>query len=348
MVGRAIVPVLLSLGCAGSAWANDSLAVEVTNASGNPVVVNNGQAVGTIQLLYTVNATEFPLGEFATFDVSWLVSRNEKKPTNYGSGIQFRLEQSQQGGNVDLAPSPETFSLTTAGQSGISRVTVSIAPDKSGNLPSSADGTDLVGNLKLDAGSSVGTVTNIQVHIRLVHPTTCLKLYTFVTDQDFTLGILETTSVKVQNRTGRVTSSTPGQFSDNVLIANTCAVDQSFDLKVGLDRSFSAKPNGNPVKTYNAAGEFDSASFNAIRVGDGSPNGTNLCLQNVTVPAGTSFLATVHSELADGLSQAGLPGDGDFNFTATVHQTINTGCTGTLDPLVSPNPATFTLPFTID
>ena len=325
------------------------------NATESPVIVNNGQAVGTIQLFYTVKATDFPLGEFATFDVNWLLSQGQQKPMDYGSGETFHLTQDQQGGHVDLLPNPETFTLTAAPQSGTSKVTVYIAPDKSGKLPSTADGTDLVGNLKLDAGSKVGTVTNIQVHIRLAHPTTtaCVKAYTFVTDQDYNLGILSTTSLKVPTngaKAGLVNSSQPGQFSDNVLVVNTCGDEQSFDLGIGLDSSFSTNPSGNAgnaVVTYDAAGEFDNTNFNAIMSNSGINKGQNLCLQNVTVAAGATLLATVHSKVMDNWPQGSLPGDGSFDFTASVYQNVNASCSGPLHSLVSPNPATFTLPFTI-
>jgi len=211
------------------------------------------------------------------------------------------------------------------------------------------DGTDLVGNLKLDAGSKVGTVTNIQVHIRLVHPTDCLKVYNFVTDQDFNLGILDSTSLNVPKngaKAGKVTSSQPGQFSDNVLVVNTCGSDQSFDLRIGLDSSFTTN-GANAVKTYNAAGEFDSSNFNTILSGTGTPKGQSLCLQNVTVAAGTSFLATAHSKITDNWPQTSLPADGTFDFAASLYEQVNASCSGSLHSLASPNPAAFVLPFTI-
>ena len=350
-VAFAAIAVVSGL-AAGNAWAKDSMAVSVTNATGAPVVVNNGQAVGTIQLFYTVNASAFTMGEFAAFDVKWVTSAGGGKATDYSEAVTFSLLQDQQGGFVDLVPNPSAFTLTATGQGDTSRVTVYIAPDKAGNLPPSVDGTELVGNLKLDAGSKVGTVTNIQVHIRLVHPTgPCLKVYNFVTDQDFNLGILNSASVNIGKngaKAGKVVSSQPGQFSDNVLIANTCATDHSFDLKIGLDSSFDTNPKGNPgnaVFSYTAAGEFDTTSFNAMMT-NGTGNGQNVCLQNVTVPAGTSFLATVHSEVRKDMSQTLLPADGSFDFAATLHDNVNTSCTGVLYSEASPNPATFTLPFT--
>jgi len=345
------LPLALLLAApASTAWAKDSVKVSVSDATGSPLIVNNGQAVGTIQLFYTVTAPEFTLGAFATFNVDWITVLGGGKATNYGSGVTFSLQQDQQGGYVDLSPSPGTFLLTAAGQTGVSTVTVFITTDKDGNPPSDADGTELVGNLKLDAGSSVGTVSNIQVHIRLVHPSPsqCLRAYDFVTDQDFSIGILSTTSLVVPKNGAhkdQVVSSNPGQFSDNVLIANTCATDQSFDLGIGLDPAFS--PNGaNAVFSFTEAGEFDTSNYNVIHSGAGSPHGQVLCLQNVIVPAGTSFLATVHSKVADNLPKGSLPADGTFDFAATLFQNVNSGCTGAPHPLAAPNPATFTLPFT--
>jgi hypothetical protein len=345
----AVAGMLLGAG-AGTVWAKDSVTVSVSNASGSPVIVNNGQAVGTIQLFYTVNASQFTLGSFATFDVNWMTVLGSGKATNYGSGISFDLQQDQQGGNVQFEPSPDTFLLTGAGQSGVSTVTVLITTDKDGNPPSNVDGTELVGNLKLDAGSAVGTVTNIQVHIRLAHPSTqCLKVYDFVTDEALSLPALSTTSLHVPTNGAHkdhVVSSNPGQFSDNVLIANTCPVDQTFDLGIALDTDFSTHGT-NPVVTYADTGEFDPTDFNLLLTSQ-TGKGAALCLQSVVVPAGGSFLATVHSEVTDNLSKFALPPDGTFDFAARLFQNVNSACTGVLHPVATPNPATFTLPFTIN
>jgi hypothetical protein len=349
--------VALALVCAlpGMAWAKDSMTIKVENATQEPLIVNNGHAVGTIQLFYTVNANDFPLGEFASFDLNWMtvIDSNLKNATNYGTGIEFTLSQDQEGGHVELLPDPRRFILTKANQSETSRVTVHIVRDKDGNLPPNVDTTDLVGNLKLNAGSKVGTVTNIQIHIRLVHPdpTACLKVYNFITDQDFTLGILDTVSLKMGTTGPKsgviVKNSTPSQFSDNVLIVNTCAMDQSFDLGIALDDGFTTSSNGNPVQTYTAAGEFTSSSFGLMMTGEGTPNGQNLCLQNVKVVTKSSFLATVHSKIKDNLAETSLPtNDGTFDFAAKLFETGNPGCTGLPHSLAWPDSATFALPFT--
>jgi len=346
------IAFVVALGTAtGTALAKDSVVVSVAEPSGSAVIVNNGQASGTIQLFYTVNAMQFPVGEFASFNLNWIVNLGSPT-TNYGSGVIFKLVQDQQGGNVDFFPAPDKFTLTGAGQIGMSKVTILITPDKDGNLPPNADGTELVGNLKLNAGSKVGTVSNIQVHIVLVHPTNCLKIYNFVTGEDF--GTLDATTLNVPTRgakAGTVVSSQPGQFSDNVLIVNMCGMDQTFNLGINLDKRFSTNPSGNPgnaVFTYTAAGAFVSSSFTAMMAEDGIPHQQNVCLQNMTVPAGASFLATVHSEILDGLKQSDLPPAGTFDFAARLYQNALSGCISPVSPLASPNPATFTLPFTIN
>ena len=51
--------------------------------------------------------------------------------------------------------------------------------------------------------------------------------------------------------------------------------------------------------------------------------------------------------LSKGIPQTSLPVDGSFDFAASLYQNANAGCSGPLNSLASPNPATFTLPFTI-
>ena len=86
---KVIATLVLALACAGpagTAWAKDTMTVSVANATGSPVVVNNGVAQGTIQLFYAVNASAFTVGEFAAFDVLWSTSSESKQ----GDGLRFR------------------------------------------------------------------------------------------------------------------------------------------------------------------------------------------------------------------------------------------------------------------
>ena len=103
---------------------------------------------------------------------------------------------------------------------------------------------------------------------------------------------------------------------------------------------------------FTTSGELDPANFNPITTlinsGTGTGSGTNLCLQNVTLANGDSFLTTVRGGIKDGLTASSLPGDGDFDFLATLYQP-NSSC-GTAYPtpsIIGPsNPATSLLSYT--
>lgn len=338
-----IAMLLVSL---GTAWAGDNIQVNITTPSGQiaPALKLNGNdaTLGTIQLFYSVNAFSFTPGNFTVFTVNMKdVHLNGNNNAVYPTTLTLKQNGSQ---DVTLTPDTSSFDVNTLGWSGSTNVTVAISPDVS-----SADGTDIVGNLNLSIPGSdhVDTPTTVQVHIRLVYPaSTCLKVYDFMTDADFT-AILTSTTVNLNNKL-KVVSSQPGQFSDNVMVANTCSTSQSFDLSTALDPRFQTNPSNNPgiaVFSYTTAGEIDPTTFNILSFGTGTKQGQNLCLQNVTVAAGSTFLATVHSEVIKGISSTTL-GTAPFAFSGTLYQTVNAGCTGTLHSLAAPNPATTSLPFT--
>jgi hypothetical protein len=54
------------------------------------------------------------------------------------------------------------------------------------------------------------------------------------------------------------------------------------------------------VFTYFTSDYVDPSSFDITTFGNGTPQGENLWLQDVTLPAGDSFLATVHMGLITG------------------------------------------------
>lgn len=95
-----------------------------------------------------------------------------------------------------------------------------------------------------------------------------------------------------------------------------------------------------------ASGDVNN-EFEDMMTNGGAPNGQNLCLQNVTVPGNASFLATAHVKVKDSWPQTSLPADGSFDLAASAYQNVNAGCTGPLYSAATPNPATFTLPFSI-
>jgi hypothetical protein len=350
---------------ASTAWAKDAVKASVSNWTGSPIVQVNGNpyaqgtyAVGTIQLYYTMVGNTFTAGNFGSFDVDWAIAANLTGggSTDYSGGITLSLEQIG-GTNVVLTPVPATFIVTSNAQTGKSHVTMAIGSGVPNDPQLNCDGCELVGHIQLSTtpqGVKLDTPTDILVKIKLVHATACLKVYDFVTDQDYQLGILNATNLNVATKganAGKVVSSQPGQYSENVLIANICSGAQSFDLKIGLDPGFETNPSGNPgqaVFTYSTSGEVDPGSFNISAFGSGTAQGQQLCLQNVTVPAGSTFLATVHSQVTKGTLASALPADGTFDFAATLYQGVNSGCTGALNTIAIPNPASFTLPFTIN
>jgi hypothetical protein len=331
---------------AAKSWAGDDIQMTV-NGVGSPLpsVKINGNATtqGTIQLIYVVNAYSFPVGNFATFAVS-MTDVHLSGPNNavYPAPLTFTQNGSQ---NVILTPSPASFSIPQLGWTGSSNVVVTIPP----NVPN-ADGTDLVGNLNVSVpgANHIGTPTTIQVHIKLVHPTACLRTYNFLTDQDFT-GIVSSAVVKVKK--GNVNNTSPAQFSDNVLIVNTCGSSQSLDLGIVLDSRWETHPNGshgqgnpNAVFTYSANGDIGPTAFSLGAFGVGTPQGLGLCLPGMTIPANTTFLAAVHSQVKN--QTAAALGTAPFVFNAWMLQ-ANSACTGTPSSLALPNPAAASLPFTI-
>ena len=98
--------------------------------------------------------------------------------------------------------------------------------------------------------------------------------------------------------------------------------------------------------TYSTAGEIDPNIFSIQSFGAGTPNGHQLCLQNVTMAPDSSFLATVHSQVIKGQSAAAL-GTSPFVFSADL-RTAASSCGGVLDSVAAPNPAGTALPFTIN
>jgi len=343
MIVIATYLVVFTLSAVRPAAAGDDVQTTVSGiGSPAPTQKINGNATtqGTIQLYYTVTDFAFPIGPFAQFAVDMkAVHLSGQNNAVYPAPLTLEQNGSE---NLQLTPDQSSFSITGLGWTGSSTVQITIPT----GVPN-ADGTELVGNLNLSVPGQkhIGTVSTIQVHILLVHPTACVKAYNFVTDADFD-GILTSTDVNLNK--GSVKSSQPGQFADNVLIANICPLAVKFDVKVSLDARFETNPNNNPgnaVFTYATSGEVDPSTYAILTSGTGKGQGQNLCLQNVIVPPDTSFLASVHSQVIKGLSAAQL-GASPFSFGAEV-RTAGTNCEGLLDTIASPNPVSTILPFIV-
>ena len=340
---------------AGPAFADAVQAgVMVPPGQPQPMMTENGTgytpgtyAVGTIHLNYTVIGTSFPRGTFAVFKLKTGAFATSGKMPSYPVNLLLNQIGSE---SLTLTPDSSSLSVSGVGWENSVLVTVSV-PDAVADDPTlNEDGDELMAKLQLSADSShLKTPTDILVKIKLVHPTACLKTYDFITDASLE-DTITSTEVNV-NRQGKVTSTNPhGSLSHNVMVVNTCGASESFDLRVNLDQWFLTQPNNNPgnaVYTFATAGEMDPASFNLASFGTGAAQGQKLCLQNVTVPADSTFLVTVHTNINNGQSAALLPATGEFSgFTASLNQAGST-CSGSLVPVARPNPTKAPLTFTI-
>jgi hypothetical protein len=339
----AIMAVVALAITTATAWAGDNVQVTISAGSPTPTQKLNGNDAiqGTIQLWYTVNSFTYPVGNFGSFSIN-IQDAHLTGTNNAAYPAPLTI---QQNGCEDLTLTPDqtNFTVTGLGWTGSTTVHIFIPAGVS-----NADGTDIVGNLHISVpgGNHVGTPTSVQVHILLVHPTACLKVYNFVTDENFT-SILSSTTVQLGGRLDEVKSTNPGQFSYDVLIVNTCGTTLVTDLGIALDSRWETNPHnghGNPVTTYSTAGVVDPGTFNILTFGTGAAAGHLLCLQNVSIPTSTTFLATVHSEVIKDLSAA-LLGTAPFTHSAALRQ-ANTGCTGANNSTALPNPASTVLPFT--
>ena len=134
------------------------------------------------------------------------------------------------------------------------------------------------------------------------------------------------------------------------MVVNTCGTPETFDAKLRLDAAFSTQPNNNPgnaVFTFATAGEIDPATFNIASFGLGTAQGQALCLQNVLVPAGSTFLATVHMSINKGMAATSLPGAGAFTGFGATLSTAGLACSGEPLSVATPNPVSSPLAFTI-
>jgi hypothetical protein len=343
---------------AATAQAKDALvsAASIPDGQPVPIMTANGSgytpgtyAIGTIVLNYTYVGTSLPAGLFATFNLNLSVhDASGKNEPSYP--VQLTLEDIGSK-HLTLVPAASPLMMTGLGWSHASHVSIFIPAEVAGNPEFTVDGAQIVGNLRMTTpgGSQVDTDTNVLVKITLVHPTgPCLKVYPFITNASLT-DTLDATDVNV-NKHGKVTATNPhGSLSSNALIVNTCGAPVTFDLKMALDGAFSTQPSNNPgnaVFTFATAGEVDPANFDIASFGVGTPQGQKLCLQNVTVPDGSSFLDAVHMSINNGMVQSGLPVDGTFDFSTTVYLP-GTACSGQLLAEAGIEPFGILVPFSI-
>ena len=352
-----LVLSLLVTMTAVSAWASDKVQASVTTTSPSAVVTPNGMAVGTIHVVYTVNAYQFTPGSFGDFDLGLSILNASGNPeTTYP--LTLKLVQKQRGAdNLFLTPTADSFAVAGNSWSGSTTVSVAIPAD-----PDNEDGTTLTGTLQIEADGlldkngkptnpQLNTNTTVVVKVVLLHPTACLKMANFVTDTDF-FNPIDVMVVNLKEKSGvtKVNSTNPGQLSNNILIVNNCGTDQQLDLKISLDSCFETSPSGNPgqaVFTYLTIGEVDEESFDISAFGAKTGQGQNLCLSALTVPADQTLLATVHMGVIKGTLAGYLPADSTFDFSANIYDSGSNNCTtGSLNALADLNPTELSIPFT--
>lgn len=343
----------LALAVCSSALGKDAIQASVTPLNTPvPLVTVNGNpysagtyAVGTIQLWYTVNAYQFPAGPFASFELNMIdANYSAKPPAAYP--VDLKIEPI---GSSDLlvTPTASSFTITGSPWAGSSTVTISIPESVATNPAMNADGTDLVANIRLATapnGAGVDTVTNVQVHILLIHPSSCMRVLNFITDTDLTHAIENVVvNVSPQNKLTLV----PGQLSDNVLIVNECAESVALDLQVSLDPLLETGSNGNPVKTFSVIGSITQSTFFDTNFGADTPRGVSLCLGNLQVAAGTTLLTTVQTGMRKGAASASLPANNNFEFAAKLTEPNETCGDGAVVSFAVPNPVGASLAFTL-
>lgn len=356
--------VLMLAFAGGTALANDKIISTITIPTGQPVPVieDNGVASGNIRLNYTVVGTQFPCGTtaFASFKLNLDGKAGTGQTGTYPADLN--LAESGNGTPVDLSPVPNYFSVGGATFSNSSLVTITIDCGKLDGPPADGDVIDGQMNEKATVPSSnksahIDTITTVQVHIKLVFPTACLKLYSFESDQDSGVLLADPLEVKIGKHDGNVTATTPvGQISVDALVANICASTETFDLLIDLG-PWHTNPHGNPGNAtfiFTTAGEIDPDTYNLAEFGTGTPKGQALCMTNVALTGGSSFLTRVHSSLQN-VPGTNLPevnvltGEGRFQFGATLFP-AGSACTGTAlgQSIVGPtNPAVSSLSFSI-
>ena len=259
--------------------------------------------------------------------------------------------------NLALTADPSTVTVNGLGDVQPATATVYVALPSGVTLPT-ADGSTLVGVLQLSTTpqNAMRSVPTIIFKVILMLPTSCLRLFNFVTSQgDFTT-LLSTVDVNVWRNgpnAGKVRGTNPPQLSDMVVVANTCNTPQTFDLRLALDPSFNTSPNGNPgnaVFTYFSAGYTapTTSTFNFSSFGTGTPQGQQLCLGPITLPGNTTMLVAAHMAI-QAVAVATLPAS--FSFSASSFEPAAPpaapSSTGVLSLAASPSTAQATLGYTV-
>jgi len=343
---------------ATSALAKDAVVAAITTpmAPSNPIIIQNGTqysqgtyAIGTIQLFYTVPAYQFPAGNFGYFTLNLSIQSGKNTPTtNYPVVLSLKQTGSA---NLDLDPVTDSFNVDNVNWHGSTRININIPASVASNPSFQVDGSELVANLQMVVpnGSHLDTVTTIQIHLILAHPTDCLKAYSFITNND---NIAQVDPIQVsKNSHNQKVSSNPQNPHYIVVMTNTCSIAQCVDTRFGLNSDFELK-GAQAVKTFSSNSLIDTFSgvssyFSGSPVAD--PHGTSMCLTapattlcgsgGIPVLGGESFLIKADMAIK---SNASFPPPAQYTGFDTVlldgGSTTNCTVPGNLNSVADPNP----------
>jgi hypothetical protein len=375
MKNRGILTILgvalLVTGWCSLGWAKDAVQASVVAAPGATIEINGNPysagtyAVGTIRLTYAEAGSVWNSGDFTDFTMGIQIKEGSGSPT---TSYPVTLHFSQTGSsNLQLAVtncsdltdaswdgSGSNLTLQSSSAKASCNVNVSVGDvDPALNY----DGSELVGNLQMGtipSGAHLDTVTTIQVKIKLVDPTTCLRLFNVITDFDSATEV-NNLGIGAKNN-GTIRNTSPNNLADAVYLVNTCSTDFYADLLLTLDPHFAPTPASPGHSVFFFTSEsFDpdtetlgEALTDGAFVDAGSTQGSqNTCLGNQKIAANSALLIKVKNHLAtEGIS--GLPVSNGFTGFSSAVFYPESGCTGSLDPDADPNPLNLSLPFSVN
>lgn len=357
---RALMLALVSVAAASPAvFAAEDVrpAVTIPAAQPVPIITENGNpyaqgsyAIGTLRLEYTVVAFTFPAGPFATFDLGLQTVSKSGAATVYPATLNLVQSGSS---NLELLPTPTSFSVGGHPWSDNASIDIEIPAAVASDPALNVDGTTLVANLQLNTngGSRLGTPSSIQVKIRLVHPTACVRLYTFLTDMELenVINDMTLTYGTTGGNLNKIMNVSPStQVRHNILLVNTCGADETVDLAIGKDPRFDFGPGGAPANAvfiYSTAGELEPGAIDVSTLTAGPVLGKVLQVLDLELPAGESVLVTSHLKFDKDNYTFLNVGANPFAFSAGAYEPGGTFTT--LHGGTTPNPATTSVTFSL-
>jgi hypothetical protein len=317
-------------------------------ANGNPYAQGN-YAVGTLRLEYTYVGFVFQPGPFGSFDLGLDTVQGNGGATVYPASLNLVQSGST---NLVLTASPTSFTVSPSPWAATSIVSISI-PQSVANDPTLAvDGAVIVGNLQMTTGpgSKLGTTTSVQVKIRLVHPTACIKQYTFFSTREIS-GDYGTLSLSYGTRGGnlnKILNMSPvsaNAAAQVVLLVNTCGEAHTVDLRIAPDARFVfGSGNGNTTFVYTGAGELSPGAIDLAALTVLNSLSHTLDVTSLSIGAGQSILVKVHLVLNGTLTALNV-GNSPFTFASSAFEPG--GTFSTLDSEADPNPATKNVTFSL-